>query len=326
MSKKINIGVLGCANIADRYVLPAIQSLKGNYKLVGVASRSNDVANKFASKFATNPFSSYQSLIESTDLDAVYIPLPNSLHYEWIKRALDNNLHVLVEKSLACNLNEVIELNEIAKRKNLVLLENFQFRFHPQLDLIKSIISSGAIGELRNIRSSFGFPPFKDKENIRYSKTLGGGALLDAGAYPLKVTQELIDQEMFVDAASLYICPTRYIDLWGNAQLKIRSSAVTSQISFGFDNYYQCALEIWGSKGWVKADRIFTCPPTLEAEVIMHTETSKEKIVVEKSNHFVNMLEHFYELMVNAVDREREYINNIIQARLIHDVKGKSDE
>ena len=87
MEKKINIGVLGCANIAQRYVIPSI--CKNNlFQLVGVASRSKEKADSFASIFNTKAYYSYESLLE-LDLDAIYIPLPNGLHYEWIKKALN---------------------------------------------------------------------------------------------------------------------------------------------------------------------------------------------------------------------------------------------
>jgi dTDP-3,4-didehydro-2,6-dideoxy-alpha-D-glucose 3-reductase len=113
---KINIGILGCANIAKRFVIPALKELK-EFKVVGIASRAEDKANQFAKEFDLTPFNSYQLLLNKKNLDAVYIPLPNSLHYEWIKKALNKNLHVLVEKSMACNYDEVVELNNLAKKK-----------------------------------------------------------------------------------------------------------------------------------------------------------------------------------------------------------------
>ena len=105
MSKKISIGVLGCANIAQRYIIPSICE-SNSFQLVGVASRSEEKADFFASTFNTKAFYNYESLLE-LDLDAVYIPLPNGLHYEWIKKALKKNIHVLVEKSLARRITEL---------------------------------------------------------------------------------------------------------------------------------------------------------------------------------------------------------------------------
>ena len=135
MSKKINIGVLGCANIAKTHLIPNLLNLNSHYNLVGIASRTEKKAKNFAKMFDTKCFFEYDDLLDIKHLDAVYIPLPNSLHYEWIKKSLNKGIHVLVEKSLSCSYKEVLELNNIAKEKKLVLIENFQFRFHKQLSI-----------------------------------------------------------------------------------------------------------------------------------------------------------------------------------------------
>ena len=100
-----------------------------------------------------------------------------------------------------------------------MLLENFQFRFHSQLAYIMGLVEDGTIGELRNIRSSFGFPPFPDKNNIRYSKDLCGGALLDAGAYPIKISQIFLGNSINVKTADLSIDKELEVDIWGSATL-----------------------------------------------------------------------------------------------------------
>ena len=187
MKKLIKIGILGCANIAKRYVIPSIMELSDYFTIIGIASRTKEKAYHFSNKFNIDTFVGYETLLENKNIDAVYIPLPNALHAEWIEKAFDKNLHVLVEKSLATTFHDVKRLNEIALEKNLVLVENFQFRFHKQLSAIKNFLKKGVIGELRSVRSSFGFPPFPDEDNIRYKIELGGGALLDAGAYPVNI-------------------------------------------------------------------------------------------------------------------------------------------
>jgi predicted dehydrogenase len=326
MFKPIKIGVLGAANIAERSVIPAIKEVKKIFELIGIASKTPGKAQRFADKFNTNAYTDYQSLIDVKALEAVYIPLPNGIHYEWIKKALQNNKHVLVEKSLACTLMQVEELNHLAKEKNCVLLENFQFRYHSQLQYIKNLLNSGTIGELRVIRSSFGFPPFQDKHNIRYSKELGGGALLDAGSYSLKVVQELVDDYVYVDSASLFMEGEKKVDMWGSAYLKIKKSNLAAQIAFGFDNFYQCNVELWGSKGHIKANRIFTAPPGLNPEIEICSAQANKTILLQADNHFNNMLKYFSELIHSEHGRNREYEQNINQARLVSEVRIKSNE
>lgn len=319
--RKINIGVLGCASIARRFLVPAILDLHENFHLQGIASRTAVSADACAATFSTKSYTGYQSLLDDEEVDAVYIPLPNALHVEWIERALENNLHVLVEKSLAYTLREVQQLNSLARQKQLALVENFQFRFHRQLAMIRAMVDEDRIGSLRCIRSSFGFPPFPDRENIRYSKALGGGALLDAGAYPVKVAQMFLGHDATVKAASMSIDPQMNVDLWGGAFLQQQNSPLFAELAFGFDNHYQCNLELWGSKGKITATRIFTAPPGYSAEIIVETADGKETISVDPDHHFKNMLLHFHRLATTGQGLEAEYEQNIEQVRLLEAIK-----
>ncbi len=323
--KKINIGILGCANIAKKFILPTLKEME-EFNIVGIASRSKEKADKFAKEFDIKSFYSYEDLLESKNLDAVYIPLPNSLHYRWIKKALEKNLHVLVEKSMACKYSEVIELNELAKQKGLVLIENFQFRHHSQLAYIRNLVNSGKVGELRSMRASFGFPPFLDNDNIRYKKELGGGALLDAGAYPLKISQIFLGENLFVESANLEISTDKNVDIWGNASIKQKNGNLVSQIAFGFNHFYQNNIELWGSKGKIYTNRIFTAVPEFEPTVEIETNDGKEVVKLSSDHHFKNMLKHFYTQVLTQESTENEYTQNINQARLIHELKEKASE
>lgn len=324
MQKVINIGVLGCANIAKRSLIPAILDLKEEYCLKGVASRTEKTARACAEQFNTESYTGYEELLNSDDLDAVYIPLPNAMHSEWIKQALQRNIHVLVEKSLACSFDEVLRLNQVAKEKHLALVENFQFRFHRQLSIIINLVAEGIIGELRCVRSSFGFPPFPDKDNIRYKKELGGGALLDAGAYPVKIAQLFLGGDIDVKASSLNVDPERNVDIWGGAYVQQRNGPLFAELAFGFDNYYQCNLELWGSKGKITATRIFTAPPGFSPELTLETAEGKKTISVKPDHHFKNMLMHFHNLVTKRNGLNKEYAQNIEQARLLEQVKQRA--
>ena len=326
MSKKLNIGIIGCAQIAERSVIPAIQSLSELFVIAGVASRDIDKARAYADRLGLCPIEGYDALLELPDLDAVYIPLPNSLHAEWIEKSLNRGLHVLVEKSLACNHADAIRLNELASLKGLALVENFQFRFHPQLKAIQDLVRSGRIGELRCVRSSFGFPPFPDEDNIRYDKSLGGGALLDAGAYTLKISQIFLGHNLTVSAANLERDEGYEVDIWGGAYLKQNGGSLFSEVAFGFDHQYQCNLELWGSKGRITTKRLFTAPPGYVAEINIENGMEQEVLLIEPTNHFENMLCHFYGLANDPTGRDLEYKQNIKQAQLIEEVFVKASE
>jgi predicted dehydrogenase len=325
-STEIKLGILSLSSFAQRTIIPTLLTSKLPLRLYAIASREVGKATEAATKYNCIAYSNYDELIIDKSIDAVYMPLPNSLHYIYIKKALLNGKHVLCEKSLGLNAQEVNELCDLAEKENLVLMENFQFRFHPQLQAIKDIIKSGEIGSLRCVRSSFGFPPFDDENNIRYKKELGGGALLDAGAYPVKVTQEFLGRDLVVMAANLNVEQPFDVDIWGGAYIKQKNGPVFSEIAFGFDHFYQCSIEFWGSKGKLFTNRIFTAHPNFQPEAILETNDGEKIIPLPRANHFELMLLHFVELITNPSKRNDEYFQNKVQAQLLEQIKLKSTE
>lgn len=317
----IRIGILGAADIAQRMVIPNIITLE-NFQLVGVASTSEERAMNVKNMFGCRVFRSYTELLEE-NLDAVYIPLPNALHFEWVDAALSKGLHVLVEKSLACTLHEVEVLNKKAQELGLVLLENFQFQSHSQMQFAMNLIDIGKLGELRAIHSCFGFPPFPDSKNIRYSKKLGGGALLDAGAYPIKIAQLLLGLNLKVESAVSAHSENCDVDIWGSAFLIEQNTNVSATISYGFDNSYLNKLEVWGSKGRLTLHRVFTAGPNFTPKATLEINNTQEEISLQQDNHFRNFLNYFYNLIVCKCDRNIEYLANINQAKLLSDVRKK---
>jgi len=321
--EKLKIGVLGYANIAKKAIIPAILE-SNNFELTAIATSDFNKIEEIKKTFSTIVYNNYEDLINDENIKAIYIPLPNSLHYEWVKKCLEKSKHVLVEKSLASTAFQVVELCEIARQKNLALIENFQFRFHKQLNFIIENVNNGSIGAIRNIRSTFCFPPFEDKNNIRYKKQLGGGALLDAGAYPIKLSQIFLGHKIEVAHAQISN-ENEEVDIWGNGTIKQTSGNLILQFSFGFDNYYQCNLEILGSNGKIIANRIFTAPPGFNPEIIIENNQGKNSYVIENENHFKKMLLHFYNCINDNQLKSKEINQNIIQAKLINQFIIKSN-
>ncbi len=309
---KIKIGILGCANIAERMVIPAI--LKSSYfELEFVSSRTEEKAKRFAEFFNVKYVAGYDSLLEQ-DIDAVYIPLPTGMHYEWIIKALNSGLHVLSEKSIATNLNDVDGIITLAEKNGLIVHENFMFVHHSQNDFVKSKMKE--IGSIRQFRSSFGFPKFKDNTNFRYNKSLGGGSLLDVGAYTLKGTQLFIDEKQKVLSSTLNNLDTE-VDFLGTITLQSESNVI-SQLSFGFDNFYQNNIEIWGTKGKITMNRAYTAGPGFMPSVLVESQGIKTEYTLPSDNHFIKSIEHFAQAITNSDNSEHRKIIN--QARLINQV------
>lgn len=284
--------------MAERLVIPAIKA-SGVFELAAIASRSMEKARSWTSRFGGEPLGSYEALVEHPGIEALYIPLPTGLHAEWASRALRAGKHVIVEKSLASNLGEVAALVELARQQNRALWENFMFEHHSQMQFIRQKIGDGAIGELRCIRASFGFPPFSDPGNIRYDKELGGGALLDSGAYTVKISQLLMGAGLEVKAASLVYPAGAAVDIYGGAFLS-RPDGLFSELAFGFDNFYQCSLEAWGSKGKLTAERVFTAAPGFQPRVIIERQNERQEYTLPADNHFVNILRVFHEAIASG--------------------------
>lgn len=315
----MNWGVLGCANIAERSVIPSILSIADN-KLVAVSSRRQATADALAGKFNCAGIEGYEELLKREDVEAVYIPLPTGMHYEWIMKALEYDKHVLTEKSAFTTYDEAQEAVTLAKSKGLAIVENFQFQHHSQHAYVKNLLKENAIGEIRCFRSSFGFPPFGDEDNIRYKPELGGGSLLDTGAYTLKATSFMMGGNFEVRAARLRQHKNYGVDWFGGAFLSNEETGIFSEVAFGFENYYQCNYEIWGSKGKLISTRAFTARADFKPSIILEKDGKTEEIVLEADDHFQNMLLHFNRV-VEQKQLEEEWQNILTQARLVQQVR-----
>lgn len=190
----LRIGVLGAANIAKQFT-DAVRDSK-YVAVVAVASRSQSKANEFGQQHQVAiRHGSYEALLADAHVECVYVPLPNSLHCEWVIKALEAGKHVLCEKPLALNLDEATRMFAAAKANDVMLLEAFPYYFQPQTGVMMDLIGGGAIGKVQSVSASFGFtlpPPGTGSSsspagNIRLKPELGGGALLDAGSYPLSL-------------------------------------------------------------------------------------------------------------------------------------------
>lgn len=304
--KKIRIGVMGCANIAHRSVIPAILSLPEHFELVAIASRTLDKATQFAQEFGCEAIGQYDDLLQRKDIDAVYIPLPTGLHKEWINKALYACKHVYAEKSIAFSLTDAEEMVRNAQKHQVSLMEGFMFQYHSQNLKVKKMIETGAIGEIRYFTGSFGFPPFPDADNFRYDKNIGGGAIYDACGYPVRAAFFLLGNTLKVQGASVYYDQAHGCSLYGSAFLR-GENGIGASISFGFDNYYQCNYQIWGSKGKLMANKAYTPKVDQATTLTWEHDYQTEIINCEADNHFIKALMEFHHIISNPSSREHHF-------------------
>ena len=190
----LRIGILGAARIAPMaLVRPARQVPEA--AIVALAARDPQRAEVFARKHGiARVHPSYDALLADPDIDAVYNPLPNSLHCEWTIRALEAGKHVLCEKPLASNTAEAERMAAAAQRTGRVLVEAFHWRYHPLATRMRAIIDSGELGNVRHVEAHMCIPlPLPG--DIRYRLDLGGGATMDTGCYPISIVRFLAGAE-----------------------------------------------------------------------------------------------------------------------------------
>jgi D-xylose 1-dehydrogenase (NADP+, D-xylono-1,5-lactone-forming) len=183
----LRIGILGTAKIARSFV-EAVRPSK-QVRVAGIASRDAAAARAFAQEFAiARHFGTYEALLADPDIDAVYVPLPNSLHAQWAIAALSAGKHVLCEKPLSATAVEARAMFDAARRHGVHLVEGYPYRAQPQTLRLRELLDAGVIGEVRLIQASFGFT-LGAGENIRLSPQLAGGALMDVGTYPVSLVR-----------------------------------------------------------------------------------------------------------------------------------------
>lgn len=182
MAERLRWGILGTGNIAGQFAAGMSTSKRG--KVVAVSSRSFELARAFAEKHAiTSAYGSYNDLLTDRGVDAVYVSLPNALHHAWTIKSLEAGKHVLCEKPFAVNHLQALEMFEAADRAQKTLIEAFMYLSHPQTIAALDAVRSGDIGDLRIVRSSFCYRTRRVDGNIRFSRELAGGALMDVGCY-----------------------------------------------------------------------------------------------------------------------------------------------
>lgn len=314
-------GILGTADIAYRRFLPALK-LDSCVEYVGVASRELEKTKKFVETFGGAVYNGYGSMLEDDMISSVYIPLPPALHYEWGKKCIEHDKNVYIEKPFTCCLADTYTLVEFAKSKGKVVFENYMFLYHKQLDYIKRLVFEKKIlGDMRLIRINFSFPQ-RRKNDFRYKKILGGGALLDCGGYTLRLARELLGNDFCITTANLNYVPEFDVDLFGSATLQ-NSDGIVAQIAFGMDNGYKCELEILGQRGWIKAPRIFTAPNNYDVNLIINIDNEEKNIVVGRDDQFLNAVSKYKELLEKDEKRKKMYDDIIMDAYIMQELRKK---
>lgn len=319
---RMKLGILGCADIAQRRFMPSVTEFSG-FECAAIAEEYNKKKLEGFVSYAIPVYDSFDDILNDPAIEAVYIPLPPALHFPYARKALLNGKHVLVEKPSCTCYAQTAELVEIAAEKGLALQENYMFQYHSQLEEIRKLLSEGAIGDIRLIRTDFCFP-LREANDFRYNPKLGGGVLLDDTGYLVKMAQLLLGKTVYVETASLQRIDGFEVEMYGCATFR-NASGLTMQAGYGMDNHYRCSLDIIGNKGRLQTNRIYTAGTDVTPSIEIENKDGKREIVLPADNHFLHSIEKFYQAITDETLRQSMYDGMLLQAKLMQDIRDKNN-
>ena len=252
---KAKWGVLGTANVAAWGTIPGMIKSE-SCELYAIAGRSLEKAESYKERFGfEKAYGSYDELLEDENVQAIYIPLPNNLHKEWVIKALNAGKNVLCEKPIGLNADETREMYETAAKNQVLLMEAYAYLHSPYIESLKKDVSDKIIGDVDYIETAFVTQGYK--EDIRLHKDLGGGAMYDLGCYCTTMILSLIDSEPeLVKAIAEF--SDEGIDLMTAGQIRfengVRASFNVGMILGENTNARFDRLYIHGTKGYIKSD------------------------------------------------------------------------
>jgi predicted dehydrogenase len=281
----VRLGVLSTARIADAIIGGAKEATAA--EVVAVASRDRSRADEWAAaRGLAHAFGSYEEMLACDEVEAVYVPLPNSMHLPWSVRALEAGKHVLCEKPLSRRAADVEDAFDAAEQAGRLLMEAFMWRYHPQTEKLVSLVREGAAGEVRLVRAAFGFP-LPPGSNVRWSAELEGGALMDVGCYCVSALRLLAGEPSHVSAEA--VVGGEDIDARMSGVLRFDGD-VLGLFDCGFDVAKRSAIEVVGSEGSiVSADPWHGGSPDLR----VLRDGSAERIQVAAANPYGLELDDF---------------------------------
>ena len=285
---RVRWGLLGTARI-NRRLIPAMRA-SARSTIVAIASRTPERAAAHAREWdIPAAMGSYEALLQRDDVDAVYIPLPNSLHVEWTLKAIAAGKHVLCEKPIATSAADVDRIADAASRGGVVVEEGFMYRHEPLTATVADLVSDGAVGAVRTIVSGFTYAQSRAND-VRLVQSLGGGALWDVGCYPVSYAC-LLTGRAHVGAAGVARVTDSGVDEELTGVLRF-PAGITASIYAGFRAAHRTWLEVIGSEGSLIVPNPFKPGP--KEQLMLERLGERRTIDVHGSELlFERQVEHF---------------------------------
>lgn len=313
--KKLRFGIIGCSRIAESSVISSILNSKyAELEIIG--SRTEKKSKQFANKFKCKNFGNYDDVLESDNVDAVYVSLPVGLHKEWTIKAAKSGKHILCEKSISDTLDSAKNMVNACKKNNVRLMEGLMFRFHPQINYVLKQIEDKLLENIYSFTGFYGFPNLS-KKDIRFKKELGGGVLNDAGCYPICASRILFDEEPLSVLCKMNIDHDSNVDIQSSLFLEFPDSKI-GHISVGYDLSYLGTYEIWAQNASIKLWRAYNISSNQKAKISITKNMETTNIKIPISNHFLTMIDSFSSEILNIKKTNFNWEDDIInQAKVM---------
>jgi dTDP-3,4-didehydro-2,6-dideoxy-alpha-D-glucose 3-reductase len=313
---RLRIGVLGCADIAWRRMLPSMAQ-QPLVQVTAVASRTLERARTFTDAFGGTPLAGYQHLLERDDVDAVYLPLPPQLHVEWTLRALQAGKHVLCEKPFATDLADAEKAVALARDQGLLLMEDFMFLHHGQHAHVRKLIDDGLIGQVQLFSSQFGIP-------LRPDPGPGGAprrasTLPEVAAYPIRAAQLFLGEDLRVVGAQVRPGNPHGPQPAGSALLAA-PDGTAAQLAYGVEHGYRSGYGLWGSEGRLRLERAFSTPDEYTPLLQVERGGETRQIPLPPDRHFTNIAGAFARAVLRQEDFAPHARAILAHARLMDQV------
>jgi xylose dehydrogenase (NAD/NADP) len=324
MERKLRWGVIGAAGI-NQSVIPAIQA-SSTGSVMAIASRDLVKAQKAAEKFnIPTSYGSYEEILLDNQIDAIYIPLPNHLHKEWVIRAAQAGKHVLCEKPLALNAKEAQEMVDACAKANVKLAEAFMHRHNPRLDRIKEIIASGEIGQIRALHGAFTFNNAQDKNNVRFRAEWGGGSVYDVGCYPISLARLIMGSEPVAATAHAFFSQEHDgVDMMCSGLIEF-----TDQVAMIFDcgmwADFRQTFEILGTEGRIEIQQAFLPGPD-NADFIVIVKGVRREEKADFQNPYTLQADNFARAIFGEQPLRYESQDAVLNMRVIDAVLKSAKE
>jgi len=305
----MRVVVWGLGRHAINKILPAVSAVSG-LELYGVCSRNARSVSSYSEMWKCKGWTEASAMLRDTGADIVYVATPIGLHAEHGKQVLDARKHLWCEKPLTCQLQHTLELLESSRRHGLSICEGLMYLHHSQFRQLSNYITEGRLGSIKSIGCRFGIPRL-EHAGFRLDPVLGGGALFDVGYYPMSAIQALFPEENAdVSYANIVTRNGFAVDTDGHAVIALSGGAVAS-LEWGIHCAYRNEIDIWGEKGSLSTDKIFSKPadyiPVFHFRDMQGAETTEYG---EAKDHFVSMFQDFRGMIddLRAADAERGHI------------------